>query len=173
MRRLYHALLAFRNGDEVSAILPWLPYIPILQLRYKLVHLWSSATAAKVNIWQFFAWNCVDAAVHVAETPIQGQLLENNGGERKNERKFVARIIKGIDAWNRNRGCRFHVNNHVWNGYRTLLLCKMTCTYRVIQFGRGKWFHGRKKVTYKTRHSFLPILVSELIKMEIWYQCIR
>lgn len=92
---LHHALLVFRNGDEVSAILlPVLPYIPILQLRYKLVHLWSRATAAKVNIWQFFAWNCVDAAVHVADT--QGQLLENNErGGRKNEGKFRREDYKG------------------------------------------------------------------------------
>lgn len=59
-----------------------------------LVHLWSRATAAKVNIWQFFAWNCVDAAVHVADT--QGQLLENNErGGRKNEGKFRREDYKG------------------------------------------------------------------------------
>lgn len=83
---LYHALLAFRNGDEVSVILlPVLPYIPILQLRYKLVHLWSRATAAKVNIWQFFAWNCV---VQVADT---GAIAWKQRKGRKEKRTKIRR----------------------------------------------------------------------------------
>ena len=129
----------------------------ILQLRYKLVHLWSSATAAKVNIWQFFAWNCVDAAVHVAETPIQGQLLENNGdrgGGKKTNQKFVARIIKGIDAWNRNRGCPFPREQP-----RLVIERYCSAKWRV----RTGWYNSAEENDFtgkrvsRTRHSFPPI----------------
>lgn len=148
-------------GRGLSAILVAL-YIyiytaSILQLRYKLVHLWSSATAAKVNIWQFFAWNCVDAAVHVAETPIQGQLLENNGdrgGGKKTNQKFVARIIKGIDAWNRNRGCPFPREQP-----RLVIERYCSAKWRV----RTGWYNSAEENDFtgkrvsRTRHSFPPI----------------